>query len=128
MHTSWVCSHWFIYTKALCTMYRYMYCCPCRLYMNHEKLENYIKVYNSEVDRLKELSRQKFELFMSGSMLRILSRNCLSLTTSVYCTWGQTYLREYTRACSIEGNIIMTRSVIKGLVAFPIVLVWESIT
>ncbi|XP_065894234.1 spectrin beta chain, non-erythrocytic 1-like isoform X3 [Dysidea avara] len=37
---------------------------------NHEKLENEIKVYSSEIDRLKELSRQIFEFLMSGSVDR----------------------------------------------------------
>ena len=83
MQTSWISSHWFAYTKALCTI-----CITVHVDFigQSEKLENEIKVYNSENDQLKELNRKIFEFFMSGSMVCILGRNCLSMTTSVYYT------------------------------------------
>ena len=48
----------------------YITCFIQTLLDNHEKLENEIKVYSSEIDRLKELSRQIFEFLMSGSVVR----------------------------------------------------------
>ena len=66
-----VCHTWLFLSNTTCSKQT--------LLDNHEKLENEIKVYNSEIERLKELSRQIFEFLMSGS---VVSTECIATS---YC-------------------------------------------